>query len=99
MLLLIFVDPKYIKALAQVRLLIRLICFLGKSIIYSHCSYVTPVVWIMILLSRTSYHLRRHERAQSALHREERSDNTLEPLNGMELENPHDIGASSHYSK
>ena len=52
------------------------------------CSYVIPVVLIMILLSRTSYHLRRHERAQSALHREEHREG-LEPLNTVENPNAH----------
>ena len=36
-----------------------------------HFSYVVPVLLIMVLLSRTSYHIQRREKAQSALHRSE----------------------------
>ena len=43
-------------------------------------SYVFPMVLIMIFLSRTSYHIQKRERAQSALHREENGE-TAELIN------------------
>lgn len=54
---------------------------------------MVPVVLITILLSRTSYHIRRRAKAQSALHREE-NEETADLIDGQQP-----LRSSSHLAK